>query len=250
MAKVQYGAMITALRGSIGGWTFQENRSGNIVRLKPRCTSFKTARSSIAVSEMLQFVAAYTGLTPAQKADWEDFAEINDHQDRFGNVNTLTGQNWFISVNRNRQILGLSVLNSPPTLILPDGNSLFTLDIDATKLELTKSAPISPTDTALKIWATPPLGRSTTSLQSSLRLIKVMDATPFNPIDISPDWVDTFGCSWPPSGVGNRFTIGIMVQLVRISTGISIAGNTQLGALVDPPVGIGFMQIGTDFVVS
>ena len=250
MAKVQYGAMVTALRGSIGGFTFQTNRSGNIVRLRPKGRQSPSTKQAQSLGFNMQLVSAFSELTPAQKLDWDAFAIANTHEDRFGTVRTLTGQNWFISINRNRLILSEGILNSPPIVLLPDGNANFTLDIDDTKIEVIKSAPISPVDTAYKIFATPPLGRSTTSLQSSLRFITVMDVPPFAPLDISPDWATVFGCPWPPSSVANRFTIGVQLQPVRISTGISIAGNTQLGALIDPPVGIGAMIIETDFFVN
>lgn len=250
MAKVQYAAPISAISGSIGGWTFQTNRSGSIIRLKPKGKKLPTGKTSDEVSEMIRLVAAFTELTPMQKEDWDDFSLVNTHEDRFGNVNTLTGQNWFISINRNRLILGLGILNSPPLATLPDGSALFTLDIDDTKIEVIKTAPISPVDTAYKIFTTPPLNRSTTSLQSALRFTKLLDTIPYNPIDIKADWVSVHGCGWPPGGGDARFTIGVQLQPVRISTGITVAGNTQLGVLLDPPVGIGFMTIGVDFIVS
>lgn len=250
MAKVQYSAPITALVGSIGGWTFQRNRSGEIARLRPRGLQSPSPKQGISLSLNTQLVAAFTELTPNQKQDWDDFAVANTHQDRFGTVRTLTGQNWFISINRNRLLLSLGILNSPPIHTLPDGNSNFSLTVDTGQILFTKSAPTSPTDTALKIFTTPPLGRSTTSLQSSLRLTRILDTPPFVAIDIRLDWASTHGCQWPPSPVANRFTIGVQLQLVRISTGITIAGNTQLSALVDPLVGVGFWIIETDFEVG
>lgn len=250
MAKVQYAAPVTSLSGSIGGWTFQTNRSGNIVRLRPKGLQSPSPLQSASITTHLQLVSAFTELTPLQKQDWDDFSVAHTHEDRFGTTRTLTGQNWFISINRNRLLLNLGILNAPPMFFLPIGNANFTIVIDDTKIEITKSAPQSPNDTAFKIFTTPPLGRATTSLQSSLRLTKVIDTIPFTTVDITSDWEATHGCDWPPSPVANRFTIGIQMQLVRITSGIDEAGNTQLGFLCDPPVGVGFWIIETDFEVG
>ena len=250
MAKVQYAAPIDAITGSIGGWTFQTNRSGNIIRLRPKGLRSPSPKQSNSIATHLQLVSAYNELTPAQKLDWEAFALVNQHEDRFGSTNTLTGQNWFISVNRNRLLLNLSLLNAPPLLLLPNGNANFTVVTNIAQIEITKSAPTNPADTALKIFTTPPLNRSTTSLQSQLRLTVIVVTGPFFPIDITLPWTVTHGCPWPPSPSANRFTIGIQMQLMRKSTGITTAGNTQLTALVDPAVGIGAMIIETDFEVG
>lgn len=250
MAKVQFAAPVTSINGSIGGWTFQTNRSGNIVRLKPKGLKQPSTLQSRSIATQLQLIAAYNELTPTQKIDWDDFAVANTHQDRFGVTRTLTGQNWFISINRNRLLLDLNILNSPPVHLLPNGNANFTMVVDVTKIEITKLAPTNPADTSFKIFMTPPLGRSTTSLQSSLRLIKVIPAGPFTTVDLTAEWVAVFRCPWPPSASANRFTLGVQLQLIRTSTGITTAGNTQLTALIDPPTGIGFMVIGSTFIVD
>ncbi len=250
MAKVQYAAPVTALRGSVGGWTFQTNRSGQIVRLRPKGLQSPSSKQSNSISSNLQLVSAFSQLTPNQKIDWDSFALANTHTDRFGNIRTLTGQNWFISINRNRLVLSLSIIENAPVHLLPNGNSAYTLDVTDTKIEITKTAPLSPADTALKIFTTPPLGRSTTSLQSSLRFTQLITAQPFGIHDITAAWIITHGCHWPPSSVQNRFTIGVQLQLVRVSTGITTAGNTQLGALVDPGVGVGFYIVGSTNIVG
>ena len=250
MAKVQFAAPVSSLSGSVGGWTFQTNRSGAIVRLRPRGLQTPSPKQAVSIATNIELITAFTSLSPGNKTLWDDFAIANTHEDRFGTTRTLTGQNWFISINRNRLLLNLSILNSPPVHSLPNGNSNFTIVIDDTKIEITKTAPTSPADTAFKIFTTPPLNRRTTSLQSSLRLTTIITAIPFTVEDITAAWVSTHNCLWPPSLVQNMFTIGIQMQLVRVSTGITIAGNTQLSQLVFPAMGIGFMTIGSTFIVD
>ena len=250
MAIVQYAAPISAIRGSIGGWTFQTNRAGNIVRLRPKGLKSPSNKQSVSIATQIQLISDFNELTPGQKEDWNEFALVNTHQDRFGTTRILTGQNWFISVNRNRLLLNLGILNAPPLALLPNGNANFSLVIDNTKIEIIKTAPTDPADTAFKIFTTPPLGRSTNSLQSSLRLTKIIPSGPFTNFDLTGDWIIAHSCTWPPGPAPNRFTIGVQLQLVRKTSGITTAGNTQIDGLVDPPIGVGFWIIETDFVVG
>ena len=250
MAKIQYAAPVTSIRGSIGGWTFQSNRSGNIVRLRPKGKVQSSPKQSESIATQLELISAFNLLTPQQKTDWDDFSLAHDHEDRFGTTRTLTGQNWFLSINRNRLILSENILCDPPLFGLPVGNANFTMVVDDTKIEITKAVPTNPLNTGFKIFTTPPLGQRTTSLQSSLRLTKVIPVGPFTTVDITADWIAAHGCQWPPSLVANRFTVGVQLQLVRLDKGISTAGNTQLTELCDPLVGVGFFIIGSTNIVG
>lgn len=250
MARVQYAAPVSAIVGSVGGWTFQTNRSGEIVRLRPKGLLSPSNKQSTQITSHIQLVAAYSGITPAEKLLWEAFAIANTHQTRFGQEKTLTGQNWFISINSNRLLLGAAILTSPPIFELPNGNAAFTIALTAASIIITKQEPLSPAVTALKVWTTPPLSRSTSSMQSSLRFTQLITAQPFGAFNLTSAWVSVHRCQWPPSPLQNRFTLGIMVQLVNTASGVTTAGNTQLSALITPTVGIGIMAIGTTFIVT
>jgi len=250
MALVEYGAGISALRGSIGGWTFHKNRAGNIVRLRSGTHKQTTPKQDAAIARHVDILSAWQELTGVQKVAWDSFANAHTKTDMWGDVRTLTGQNWFETVNLNRELVGNPRIATPPSYSLPIGNTNFSVTVDATQILITKNPPLNPADTGLIIRTTPPLSRSTTSLRSSLRLTYTNPSGPFTPFDIKNFWTATHGCFWPPSPVTSVFTIGIMLQLIRKTSGITSPGNTLLGDLVVSPEGIGFWAIEVDFEVQ
>jgi len=250
MALVEFGAGISALRGSIGGWTFHKNRAGNIVRLRSGTHKQTTAKQDGAIANHVSILADWQALTSAQKSAWDSFANAHTKTDMFGDVRTLTGQNWYEAVNLNRELVGNPRISTPPSFSLPKGNTNFSVTVDATQILITKNPPTNPNNTGLIIRTTPPLSRATTSLRSHLRLTFVDPAGPFTPFDIKSFWTATHGCFWPPSPVTSVFVIGIMLQTVEVNSGITSPGNTLIGELNVAPEGIGFWAIEVDFEVQ
>jgi len=250
MAKVQFGAGITAISGSIGGWTFHTNRSGNIVRLRSGTPKRTTPKQDNAISKHVQFLAAFQALNQPEKDAWNLFAEANPKVDKFGVTKILTGQNWFESVNQNRDFFSLSLLNNPPLPTLPDGNTNYSVNLTSTAITITKLDPINPVDTGLLIRSTAPFTRTTESFRSNLRFTLVKGTGPFTPFDMTAEWQLAHGCSYPPSTGNVNFNIGIMLQTVNLNTGITSPGNVQFDTLTIPNTGIGFLEIGVDFEVS
>jgi len=243
MAKVTFGASVTALSGSIGGWTFQTNRSGNIARLRPASFRSRTGKQNTEIANFTSLIAGFSALTLAQKQAWDAFANAHTKETKFGEVRTLTGSNWYVSINGHREQLTLSRLDVPPMFLMPIGNNNFSLVVDATKIEVTKNPPTSPNDTSLIFWGTPPIRRTTTSLRSELRFLTVIRTQPFTVINLTTFWELAFGCDWPPSLSTGDFSIFIGMQIVRESSGIASALNIQGEPLLVAPEGVGFQEI-------
>lgn len=232
MARVTYGALITALQGSIGGWSFHVNRSGQIARLRPASFRSRTGKQNTEIANFTSLISGFSALTLVQKTAWDAFALANTKITKWGEVKTLTGQNWYVSINAKREQLSLARLDVPPTFLLPNGNNNFTLVVDATKIEVTKAVPASPANTSLIFWGTPPILRTTTSLRSELRFLVVDQSQPFGVIDLTTDWETAFNTSWPPSPSASNFNIFIGMQIVREVSGIASALNIQGESLV------------------
>ena len=250
MAKVQFGAGISALSGSIGGWTFHTNRSGNIVRLRGGTFKSKSVKQTAAIAKHISLLNGFNALSAADKLSWDAFANAHTKVDKFGQTRTITGQNWYEAINSQRETLSLVRLSAPPMFQMPTGNSNFSLVVDATKIEVTKNNPKSPNDTSLLWWASPPLRRTTNSIQSSLRFIRVDRTQPFNVIDLTADWVTAFKCTWPPSPVASNFNIFVGLQIVRESSGLTDPINFQSAPLVVVPLGVGFQIVGSTNVIG
>ena len=250
MARIEFGAGITDIVGSIGGWTFQQNRSGSIVRTRPRQRKFNTPKQTGEISAFVGLIQEFQALSPGDKLAWDAFAGSNLKVNRFGRSVALTGQNWFTSVNSARLRLALGILSVPPANLLPEAITSFNLVVDATKIEINTITPNSPTDTGLFIQTSFPNTLTTNDQRSALRKTDTIAAGPFGTIDLTSDWETAHVLPWPPGGVAN--CINIMVQLipVRVSTGITGVALNNVRGLDFVNSGIGFMQIGSTFVVS
>jgi hypothetical protein len=117
MAKVKLATPIADIRGTLQGWTFSRNKSGNTAtpyRRGPRLrTTLQTAhRQHIAIS-----AAAWRDLTPTQRADWDTYAADPAQQltNSMGDAYYASGFNWYVSLSTNLIRTGRSPIADAPT---------------------------------------------------------------------------------------------------------------------------------------
>lgn len=250
MARVQFAAPITVIKGSIGGWTFHKNRSGNIIRLRGQASKQSTTKQTAAHELHQKFLREFQKLGLSSKEAWDTFALTFPKENKFGEEKTLTGQNWFESVNQNRELINESILQTPPSHIIPPGVPSTTLEIDLSTIKLTVATGTDLTDTAFIIRSTFPHTRTTTSVRSALRLTKIITTAAPGIIDITSDWETTHGLQYPPSTTAACFTITVMIQTMNIISGITSPGLIIFDDLRIPVQGIGVMIIDSTFVVG
>jgi len=114
MARVVYSVPVTELIGSIGGSTFQSNRSGYIVRSLPQVRKKRTYSQTLHVRLFSYISQLYRDLSGANKLLWDAFAIANPHINLWNESKTVDGCRWFININSTRIRNGLAVLNAPP----------------------------------------------------------------------------------------------------------------------------------------
>lgn len=250
MARVQFAAPITVIKGSIGGWTFHKNRSGNIIRLRGQASKESTTKQTAAHELHQSFLQQFQKLGLPSKQLWDTFALTFTKDNKFGETKTLTGQNWFESVNQNRGLINESILEIPPDHLLPVGVPATVLTIDETAITLNVATGTDLTDIAFIIRSTFPHTRTTTSVRSALRLTKIITTAAPGIIDITSDWEAAHGLNYPPSTIAACFTITVMIQTMQKTSGITSAGLTLVDDLRIPVQGIGVMIIGSTFEVG
>jgi len=250
MARVEYGAIVTDIQGSIGGFTFQQNRAGKIVRTRPATHKNSTPKQSIAQSLHMDFMVRWQNLSLANRILWNDFALLHDKTNRWGELKSLSGLNWFESINQNRLKMSLGVLDSPPVYALPTNPPAFTVDINLVSLEIEFAPPFTPVGTDLCIWTTQPVSRVSTSLREAFRQTLLVTGDNYGVIDLTAAWESTHSIPWPPSSQTDCFQIGILVQSCLQSSGICSAGVINIDELENPITGIGFWEIESTFVIS
>lgn len=102
--------------GSVGARTSSRNRSGQYVRQRAIPTQPRTVAQIAARSKLTSQSAAWRGLTSAQRAAWNAFAQSFTVTNSLGTTINLTGAQCFIKVNTVNLLNGDATVNLPPTL--------------------------------------------------------------------------------------------------------------------------------------
>lgn len=231
MAKVQFGAGIDAITGSIGGWTFHRNRSGNIVRARGAALRNSTTKQTQAHQTHIKFLQLWQALTSDSKNLWNVYADTWTKTDKFGAVKTLSGQNWFESINFNLELVGSAISNAPPVHTLPIAVQDYDFIIDSNEIDISFTPDFNPADNALVIFTTSFNTRVTTSQRQFQRLTKVIQSGPYNRVNITPDWVSTHGITWPPSALPVCGRIAVEVRTINKTSGIASTALSKTDAI-------------------
>lgn len=238
------------MTGSIGGFTFQKNRSGPIIRLRPsgqkKVSDLQTQKQALHTT----MLANWQNLSQANKTLWNSFASLHTKTNSFGQTKTLTGLNWFESINQNLQYISQPTISVPPVYTLPTAPGNFVFILSLTELKLKFMPHFNPANESLLIRATAPLSVSSHTLQKDFRLISVRNTAPYTTIDLKTDWQNYFNIPYPPASSTDCFNIAVMVQTVEKTSGLVSVGVINLARIEEKNYGIGFMQIGTTFIVS
>jgi len=250
MALVEYGALITAFRGSIGGITFHSNRAGKIARLRPSGRKSFTPLQSEQHAELQRYIVEWHSLTQELKELWNDYADTYTKTDRWGDVRTVTGFNFFFLINYNRVLVGETVLTSPPVHTVPNSPAAYTFKPETTKLELSFLVDFIRPGESLVIFTTPPLSQSSTSWRSQLRQTYISNAGTWGDINLTAYWVATHGLLYPPDSVDDVFTIGVAAKMINQNTGLDSPYVVQTSGFPYVPGGISYWIIEYDFIVQ
>lgn len=221
MAKVQYGAMITELTGSIGGTTFQRNRSGNIARTRSGTPKSITPKQSASERILANNLVDWQNLTLLEQQAWDTFATANPKTDRFGTVKTLSGLQFFTSVNISLELVSHTEIIIPPSFQVTLPYNLTTFTVDDVKIGIQQTAPLSEFKDGLLIFFTGPLKRTTTSFRRHLRLVAATSVSPATFLNLTTFYESAFNMTWPWAGVPGGYRIGCMIVSVEELSGIT-----------------------------
>lgn len=250
MARVQLGALVTGLKGSLLGWTFHSNSSGLIARARSGTGKSGTGKQFVARQVPNEYAALWAALSLMDQASWNTYAGLHTRTTPFGTVNTLTGFNWFQSINWNLLSVGSSFVSSPPAYVPAVAVETYTLVFTATSITIVFGSSYDPANSSILIWTTQPVTRVSTSLRSSFRSTAISGAYPFTSIDITSDWESTHGLVWADTAAFAVFNIGCMIQSIENSSGIASPGLIVVSRVSGLSYGIGAMRVGSTFVIT
>lgn len=250
MARVEYGAMITSLTGSVGGWTFQSNRAGNYVRSRPKAFKAPTNKQSLQQSKLIGSITGWRALAPAQKTLWDDYALLFTKESLYGQTTTLTGFNWYTSINETLAMIGEPTVDVPPAHTLGGTVPDYDIILTDTVFSLAFVSPsVDPTLTPI-IRMSSLMTASATTNQSTVRLLEAGGGDLTGTRDLSTSFISAFGYDIRDHVPLGCFSYTMFTQVVSTVGGVQSSGFNKTFSSGQPVCGIGCMQIGSTFIVG
>lgn len=114
MAKVQYSALVSEMRGKFNGSQLSKNRSGNILQVKCSQRIGATPSQSLQRSTFGFLARYWRSLSPADQTDNSANSVNYPYTDKFGNTRYFTGYQLLLRSNLN-----LAVSALPPIAVVP-----------------------------------------------------------------------------------------------------------------------------------
>lgn len=113
MARIKFGAIVTDMRGPLGGHVFQKGNQSRVMKTKtrPRVSSSSLSRDkTLRISSVQQ---AWNNLSDSVRLDW-GLAAINfPFKSTFDDSITLNGYQFFIKLNTSRVFVNQAIVTSP-----------------------------------------------------------------------------------------------------------------------------------------
>lgn len=227
--KMKFGAIVVGGRGKIGGHVASQNRGGAYLRTKVTPVNPQTGAQLEVRSRLTAFSQAWSGLTEEQRLAWNNAVSDYARTDIFGDLRNPSGFNLYQRLNNNLAIVGVAPIDTPP---LPAAvgsvyGTIFSINAGVMEATLSLSNTV-PADTAVQVWATPPVSAGKSFVKSQYRLVTVLATAATSPADITDAYAAKFGTG---ASVGQK----VFVKTVSVNkiTG-QVSTPSQVSAIVDP----------------
>lgn len=175
--KMQFGAIVVAGSGKIGGHVASRNRGGAYLRTKVTPVNPSTTAQLNARARLTGRSQAWRGLAQTAREAWGAAVGLYSRTDIFGSLRNPSGFNLYQRINNNLLVVGAAVLTVPglPAAVLTTNIVSLVATAAGQLLALTTSA-IVPAGTAVKVFATAPQSPGVTFVKSEYRLITTLPA--------------------------------------------------------------------------
>lgn len=194
MARIKPSALISDIRGSVQGSTFQQSQGGLVLKSK----SIKVGRDTIAQSRV-KSIQAYVRTQWEQFSDserdvWRSFANFSRVLQKNSSELTVNAQSLFSKVNVIRLLYGYSLLTTPAFSFCVSLAVSFSIDLSGGNLILTTSRLVNSAVEFVVCFATNRRTAATNNPGSAFRLLVFASSTSTT-FDITAAYAGVFGAA-------------------------------------------------------
>lgn len=232
MAKVQFGTIVTALRGKLGGQVFSINTSGSNLGQHTKTTAKKAGPKKRAQNAIIGGGARnWRQLSEGNRQSFIDAAPSYPRQNSLGQTYYLTGSQLYNAWNANRTKTGAGQLNgfNDPNL---DGNNVGLLVVNEIQVDLPTVITIDADYTGdadnvqVAIYVSRPVSPGKSSLSNQYKLFKVIAVGDIGDPINSSEYIALF----PGAAAGLKTFFKI--DLVNSVSGFGVISAENMGVIL------------------
>lgn len=121
MAIIKLGALVSGIRGTIGGTIFSANKGSLYARAWSRGSNPRSAKQSTHRSTMVSMAQSWKALSTIEKGNWDVYAALPAQEltNSLGDPYYISGFNWYVRISMNLASVGLPPVVTTPTLGIP-----------------------------------------------------------------------------------------------------------------------------------
>lgn len=220
MARIVYGGGVTEITGSIGGWTFQRNLAGTIVRLRPIQRKRQSNKQTLIHSVLQGDIVEWNNLSLINKGLWNTYASAHDYVNKFGQDTVASGFNWFYGNNFYRELTGKAQFTVPPTYATPAAIVDYTFTLEVATIFFDYNSGFYDINTGVLVYATSYVKRATSIWRPPMRYIQYVDSPGVSNIIITTDWETAHGLDYPPNNTPAEITIQAMLVPIQKNSAV------------------------------
>lgn len=113
--KIKWGALVVNGSGKLGGHVASKNRGGNYLRTLVTPSNPQTQFQQAGRGVFTQLTQGWSGLSDAERETWNNATDSFTRTDAFGDVRELSGKGLYISLNKERELVGLPFISIAPS---------------------------------------------------------------------------------------------------------------------------------------
>lgn len=191
--KTNFGAIVVAGIGKLGGQVFSRSNAGTVLKRKMSPVN-RASQLQLNVRTRMSVISnAWRSLSESQRILWNAFANDRSYTNDFGLTVHLSGFGMFCKVNTNRASISLSMLLTPPVETnLYQISQVSALSLSGDQIILITIAPTIPANVLIKIYASSSINPGISKFYGVYNLIGYIDASYPYPIDISTMYLNKF----------------------------------------------------------
>jgi hypothetical protein len=195
MARIKYSALVTEIKGSIGGTTFQSNAYGYTIKNKPRQVKPKSQYQNRSKLYLAAAAQQWNYLGSSSRGEWDAWAAANPQYAKNNPSAVLSGFAVFVRVCqqiflRSGDISDVTV--SPSYTIYAVDTPTFTLTRDGGVLTLAYSWVLGETHNRANVFMSQPYKPTVNFAGTRTRFIKNIQ-TDSDSNDIASEYSSLFG---------------------------------------------------------